>query len=971
MERFSFLNRLLSFISLIIICLPLPLSLQVRADSDLRDLNFDFEIGIAGWTKNGNAFNHQPTFGGYLRTDRIRPEIKDTIGGDYWKGIKHPIGSHGDYWIGTFERRPGYQNLSDDPDLYTAGDSLTGDLISDEFLIQENTIYFLLGGTGGYVELLINSENVKIERNYDSSDIILINGVPYYSMQRQPPQGIEVMSRYSFNTEEYIGKGARLKITDDKADAHINVDDFIFADKDTTVLENYLFRTSYIIKPGTAKTLTYIKNRDVDLPLWGFADTHAHWMNNAGFGTDFLTGRPYGKIDTALKDCSDAHGMGGLKIPIVFYEHLNNHWGFNTTGYPDFAAWPNFKSKIHQSMYIEWVRRAYLGGLRLMVCITSNSELLAYSFGKKNMTDDEAVKIETVYLKKMISDLNEHGENWISIAPSSDSAKKLIMENKLAVIIGMEIDKPGGWVDSRQCTETEIKSYLNKIYDSGIRYIFPVHLADNAFAGFSLYASEQFCINNFYARRNIPELYRYADVDGSALVDFRLGKEYSINFPQVLLVSIFMRYSPPGFNWLLGKSNYKYSYLGMGHVNRKGLTNKGIFAIKEIMKLGMIIDIDHMSFKSNNMAIQIAKNYTSDTALWYPLVAGHTNFLEQELRNTETGHNNEECLNKLRNEHAKTDSTIFDLRDLKGMVAPVTEGGKDVLNYRDTAIVRNDNPGSSKTWAQTYLYALEKMNYSHIALGTDMNGFLTEIAPRFATFSAFSIENDKKRQKYFGGRNHLALIQENGVKYDVPLKNCRFHKFHGKGVFNEDEAYIWQAIFISQASYSKLDNKNHFYADNYNPDYVNGFRNGINDTPPDKLSRDIEKDEAAAYIVSINYEHGKYYNWKQIKSFKKLDHRELERKIQIIEPIYQSWQRMHGNNEPLKRSFISTKHGIRDFDFNIDGLAHYGLLPDFIQDLKNVGLTYELLTPLFNSARDFTNLMKKCEDISKKIRILN
>ena len=64
---------------------------------------------------------------------------------------------------------------------------------------------------------------------------------------------------------------------------------------------------------------------------------------------------------------------------------------------------------------------------------------------------------------------------------------------------------------------------------------------------------------------------------------------------------------------------------------------------------------------------------------------------------------------------------------------------------------------------------------------------------------------------------------------------------------------------------------------------------------------------------------------------------------------------------------MELSEGIIDFDFNIDGLAHYGLLPDFIQDLKNIGLTYSALTPLMNSAGGFINMWKKCETNSKLI----
>src|SRR5262249_41363495 len=36
-------------------------------------------------------------------------------------------------------------------------------------------------------------------------------------------------------------------------------------------------------------------------------------------------------------------------------------------------------------------------------------------------------------------------------------------------------------------------------------------------------------------------------------------------------------------------------------------------------------------------------------------------------------------------------------------------------------------------------------------------------------------------------------------------------------------------------------------------------------------------------------------------------------------------------NAPLTRSVI----GARTFDFNLDGFAHFGMMPDFLQDLRN------------------------------------
>jgi microsomal dipeptidase-like Zn-dependent dipeptidase len=51
--------------------------------------------------------------------------------------------------------------------------------------------------------------------------------------------------------------------------------------------------------------------------------------------------------------------------------------------------------------------------------------------------------------------------------------------------------------------------------------------------------------------------------------------------------------------------------------------------------------------------------------------------------------------------------------------------------------------------------------------------------------------------------------------------------------------------------------------------------------------------------------------------------------------------------------------GQRTFDYNVDGLAHIGLLPDMIADLKNVGLTDTQLQPLFGSAQAYINMWLK------------
>lgn len=883
--------------------------------------------------------------------------IDELIGGDYWLGVTHPIGNRGEFLLSTL----GIYDSTSASDAESREYTLT----SQEFTINDSLLYFLIGGNAGSIELWLFDDTLG----------------NFQQVLSEKPQlkNKEVLTRKFFYLAPYMGKKAKITISDTSKTGHINADDF-FSSNTLLDTETFLFKTTYCSgaccnEPDSLQydKLTYLKLRDKDsthVPMWGFCDTHAHWMNHATFGTEFMHGRPYGDLSSALEDCRSIHAKGIYKILYKMYESENNHWNDSYDGYPKFDAWPNFASKFHQSMYIDWVRRAYFGGLRIMVCVTSHAELVAKTLGKKkDMTDDEAVKLAIDTLKRMIDTLHCHGENWLDIAYSSEEAKRLILQNKLAVIIGMEIDQPGGWIDSSNCDEEPVKSYLDSLVNRGVRYIFPIHIANNAFGGYAVYGSEHFAINNFYSRRK-SDLDRYVIVEGNPEVSFRLGEEY-IRMPDVLAPSFTECYSPPGLS-PCGESDYTYISRGMGHINKLGLTSIGKFAITEMMRRKMIIDIDHMSFKSNDSTIVIAKNYK------YPLIAGHTNFLEQAFDTSLAGFETAESINKLRNEHAKRKNTVLDLGKLGGMVSPVTEGGKDVLDYKSSKYlitIVNNNPGSSRTWAQTYLYALDKMDNEYVTFGTDMNGYLTEISPRFGTFSAFALLNDKMTLKRLGNniRKEYAFQQFNGVRYKDVLQDCNDeHKFRGLEVFSLDEAAYLQSLFFKEKGVS-----------GQVPDSIFQFVKGITDA----LQRSPYLDNALDTIKSLQYKTA--YIISRLSSlhpgeiidsnllnkdglylkFKSSGSRKFRRMLERYPEIYAHWQKMKGTNKPLTRCKMNVNGIIKDFDFNIDGMAQYGMFPDFLQDLKNIGLTYPALTPLMTSAGNFVKMWGKCEISGGKITI--
>ncbi len=294
----------------------------------------------------------------------------------------------------------------------------------------------------------------------------------------------------------------------------------------------------------------------------------------------------------------------------------------------------------------------------------------------------------------------------------------------------------------------------------------------------------------------------------------------------VALARVTMGYNPP---------DAQYQQFSKGHKNVAGLTSLGNFFIQKMMQLGMLIEVDHMSYNAVEATLTLAEQYN------YPVVSGHSSF--QELAwgyQTDT-----QNIHKCSGEQNKTVEQVTRIRNLGGIVAPIANQG-DVRDVGDVipslkGKVQASSTGSATSWAQAYLYAVEKMGGKSVGIGTDTNGLAKYTSPRF------------------------------GLNASVKT----------------------------------------------------GQTPGTSDRDPQTVHTMYPK----------------------------------------VLAIWQKWLAMQGNNTPLTRSYA----GNRDFDINLDGVAHYGMLPDLIQDLKNIGLTDADLAPLFRSAEDYIQTWEKCVSRSKTL----
>src|SRR5512137_729018 len=176
-------------------------------------------------------------------------------------------------------------------------------------------------------------------------------------------------------------------------------------------------------------------------PLWGFADLHAHLMAHVAFGGNAFWGLPYDPdhpgpqgMQFALPSCEPIHG-GLINVNPEFGHPAGGGW-------PDFIVWPRFTTLVHQQAYIDWLYRAYQGGLRLVTCLAVNNELLATKSNPRLPPDDRnAIQAQIAGMKAMAAFINgpdggpERGwpeGGWLQIAYSAEDARRIIGENKLA-----------------------------------------------------------------------------------------------------------------------------------------------------------------------------------------------------------------------------------------------------------------------------------------------------------------------------------------------------------------------------------------------------------------------------------------------------------------------------------------------------------------------------------------------------------
>jgi hypothetical protein len=387
-----------------------------------------------------------------------------------------------------------------------------------------------------------------------------------------------------------------------------------------------------------------------DGDVFGFVDAHSHLFTNFAFGGGgVFHGSPFHRLGVqhALPDCDLVHGVEGRRdfmgstfgegaaspvelVPALIAGELpsKNH---DTEGYPDFTSWPDaWRSATHQMQYYTWIERAYLSGLRLMVQHATTNQVLCElvtgigaqprRYDCNDMVAVDRIIEETYALERYIDALaGGPGQGWFRIVFSPAEAREQIRAGKLAVVLGIETSDLFDcflvpYREFEQCSEADVVQRLARYHDKGVRVLFPVHKYDNAFSAGDGHRGI-IEVGNFLHTGHRGNLVECDD----ELLEFDGGfDDGGITFPLLNQPREAFDAPPPidmsGF--ADDAAGHLIANVGLflgdpvpgEYCQKHGLSALGEFLVSEIMKRGMVLEVDHFPRQSYARAYQIMQD---------------------------------------------------------------------------------------------------------------------------------------------------------------------------------------------------------------------------------------------------------------------------------------------------------------------------------------------------------------------------
>lgn len=987
------------------------------------DQNLSFERGYLCWTREGDAFGDLPFRGGSIAASRARPDMTlqaGGLGGNYWTDLSFPVGVKGAAY-------------ADSGRLGVAG---VGRLISSPLALSSRYASFKLASSGGSdLSAALQAKRTDLLA-LGLSDIAVPAGDASGWVDLavvSPPRHSPVMQRVVFDLEGRFGLRAswlreqplqiRFVLRDGSTRGWLAVDDFGLHQADP--------RPGLIVARHGGDRVFY----DSDTPVWGFADTHAHPVHHLAMGGRLIVGDSEASLaqmyDTRVHDRAHAGPVPGLGLKATSNAGIAIGDPHFAEGAPTLVGYPRFNVGTHQQHHPEFFRRAWQGGQRLMVALAVNNQYLptrGLGVGRDPnlpIDDHSQVFLQLDAMRRMVS----ANADFMEIALTPRDARRIVLEGKLAVVLGLELDSFGNfkdesfiWGDPGARSDAErlralprdpaaaaplLRETVEAYRRAGVRQAMATHYVDGLFAGVPVQRLEPSLISRAYTER----LFDFADGTGEGIAynaaddlgvlravalggtDFCPGVE---RFPD-MLPAILAVCTPI----TLGALTRDFIVAGSlpSTINRQGVTPRGRELYAAMMRAGWLVDSEHLSIRSKDDLLAIAARCD------YPVMSSHTDTGALSYRSAgrwpagddaRWAATNTKSIGNLSHEGQVLDRHLSAIRASGGVAGVI------MLPYRkkDAELgVPNDLDGSSKTWAQTYLHALSVTGGRGLGLATDRGG-VQFLGPRFGPYAAWPLkEEDYKEAK--AARTVQRFSQTKGVVYDRPLGTFHPRLFEFGDVNGREEdawkalAYVtafpaadpsapgWASLPDAESVLPSTPQRTPASSDVAHSERITSFVRGwharreedlnhpgfanLSDRPWEEAVFWLFRNHPTASGTCVLRTYGADNRVCALNTDGSLpsDAGPILRLWHELRPVHRAWREMNGSGAPLRR--LRTLE--RDWDYNLDGMAHCGLLPDFLQDLRNVGMSAAQMTPLFLSAEDYILSWEKAERTAASVPV--
>ena len=392
---------------------------------------------------------------------------------------------------------------------------------------------------------------------------------------------------------------------------------------------------------------------------------------------------------------------------------------------------------------------------------------------------------------------------------------------------------------------------------------------------------------------------------------------------------------------------------GAGFANAVGLRPPGEKAIKELMKRGMIIDLDHFSQEARvdtwAVAEQLGKDVFGDEGRLYPFFGVHTNSRAHER------HGPFPDFHDLRHERgytAETDRTLPEFVRSKqdgGVFSPGANAGYMTDSPEHEPQVRNDCDYSAKSFAHRYLWMMNVMDGRGLTPSTDMSPFFTPAAPRFGQYQCHlrtSYRDDMFGLKPADGE-FQPLCPPDLLPFlppDGDLTQCKSHQWpHDWQPHDNEMCRIWGRVLNGCPTHENLERQ-----------YAEGAGVEYEDYDGRELDEDDQpaQDETGPQVTFVTAR----------RADEERDDAAPRAEVDEIVAIGGARQMWPMKKMKSTAGFKLDQAKNTGWDVNLDGFQHIGLFPDFLQDVRNVGVSWERMTPMFNAVEDYVRMWERtCE----------